>query len=120
MNTNRIRLALASALAAASMFSTPVPAAAEVHIDAATQWKCGFYFTPNDPEKTTARYLHCGMKHIMIRMHWSNGASYLACIEPWENHPFWRDGHHFVTNAYYVPIQPWVGGRYCLASQPEG
>lgn len=119
MNINRIHLSLATALAAVSMLSAPLPAAAETHTDTGTQWKCGFYLTPNDPERTTARYQHCGKHHIMIRTHWSNGASGLQCINPWENVPFWRSGFVVITDAYYVPIKPWVGGNYCLASQPE-
>lgn len=123
MRTNMIRLSTACLLASLSMLSTPSPGAAAAAGDAELPRRCGFYLTPNDPEQTTARYQHCGDHHILIRIHWSNGVNYLSCEEPWSNSPFWADGIHVVTNAYYVPIPPRVvwtddGRGYCAAHQP--
>ncbi|WP_436499581.1 DUF6355 family natural product biosynthesis protein [Actinokineospora sp. HUAS TT18] len=125
MNSNRVRAVLVAVTAVASVLGAPDQATAEPAARGGTQWKCGFYPTPGDPQGTTARYFHCAYNHIMIRVHWSNGASHLGCIEPWENHPFWRDGGNVVVNAYFVPVTPRVliapsGRRVCAASQPTG
>ncbi|SDJ02140.1 hypothetical protein SAMN05192558_10486 [Actinokineospora alba] len=128
MHTNRIRHALTATATAAGillapLISAPVTAGAPPQGEQAGALPCGWFRTNHDPAGTTSRYRHCANSFIMIRIHWSNGASHRLCVEPWENIPFWRDGKHIVTNAYYIPDRPRViirpdGSRYCGASQP--
>ncbi|WP_436500363.1 DUF6355 family natural product biosynthesis protein [Actinokineospora sp. HUAS TT18] len=69
MNSNRIRAVLVAITAGASVFGAPDQASAAPDVQAGSQWKCGFYLTPGDPQGTKSRYFHCGYNHIMIRVH---------------------------------------------------
>lgn len=85
---------------------------------------CGFYFTnPDHDSGVTARYDHCGDSFILIRIDWSEGSHYRACVYPWSSEPFWPDGPHRVVNAYYVPVAPnlidYGGGQHCSLTQPQ-
>lgn len=86
---------------------------------------CGFHMTPEwNSNGSTSAYKHCAETFILIRIHWTGGASNTVCVKPWQRYRF---GHHtdgqYVHNAYYVPIPPRLdhinGKTYCAIGQPQ-
>lgn len=85
--------------------------------------RCGFYEVSPPAGELTGRYVHCADSFILIKFHWSTGSTGTACVAPWWQIPFYRDGQHKVVNAYYVTTPPNLTGpphdRRCSTGQPR-
>lgn len=85
--------------------------------------RCGFYELDQPVGELTSRYVHCADGFILIKFHWSEGSTGTACVPPWGQHPFFRDGRYRVVNAYYVTTRPNLTGPpndlRCALGQPR-
>ena len=81
--------------------------------------QCGWYTVGR-----TGYHKHCAGTFILVKAKWDNGNTYTTCQGPWSTIPFYPDGSHVVTGAWYVPTPPNTlinagGHRICSASQPK-
>ncbi|GAA4000539.1 hypothetical protein GCM10022247_21260 [Allokutzneria multivorans] len=81
--------------------------------------QCGWY-----TEGRTGYHKHCGGTFILVKARWDTGFTYNTCQGPWSTIPFYPDGDHVQTGAWYVKTPPRVltdvgGNKFCSASQPQ-
>ncbi|OLR92578.1 DUF6355 family natural product biosynthesis protein [Actinokineospora bangkokensis] len=109
----RKALATAAALLALGAAAVTTPTTAQAAV-------CGFQVGAGG----RGIYTHCANTFVLVKGHWSNGATFTRCFEPWQSGSFGPGGGLRVTQMYYVPVRPNLvvgpdGRTYCSLYQPR-